>query len=604
MRALLLALGLVAVGVVGGAQASEPAATASSPKTLRYAFRVAETGFDPAKISDLYSRTVTPHIFEALVGYDYLRRPVQLKPLTATELPTPNADYTQWTARVTPGIYFQDDPVFNGKKRELTAADYVYSFKRFADPKVGSPAWSTVEAWQLSGLKAARDAALQHKRDFDYEQPIAGLQLLDRYTLRFQLDRSNPRFLQEIALSDLFGAVAREVIEAAGDQSMARPVGTGPFVLKQWRRGSLIVLEKNPAYRERYYDGDPAPDDAKGQALLAQFKGRRIPMIDRVEISILGEDQPRWLSFVGGEHDFLERVPEPFIGIAAPNNQLAPNLAMQGMKLHRTLGSDVFLMFFNMEDPIVGGLEPHKVALRRAIGLAMDVEREIRLVRGGQAIPAQGNFPPHTLGYDPAFKSENGDFDPPRAKALLDLYGYVDRNGDGCREAPDGGPLKLEMATTPEGIQRPIDELFDKDMKRIGLCIPFRTAKWPEQLKAARSGKLQMWMVGYSSAQPDAYSAASRLSSTHAGGNNIARFKHPEADKLVEAIGVMPDGPERMAKIEQLRRIGVAYMPYKIKGHRFMLDIERAQLSGYRRPVFWQNWWEYVDIDWERIPPP
>ncbi|MFG6431733.1 ABC transporter substrate-binding protein [Roseateles sp. LYH14W] len=587
MRALLIALCLT----VSAAQA-DPA-----PKTLRYAFRVAETGFDPAKILDLYSRTVTGHLFEALVTYDYLQRPVQLKPLTAVELPTPNADYTQWTARVQPGIYFQDDPAFGGKKRELTAADYIYSFKRFADPKVASPAWSTVEGSHITGLKAARETAMKAKQDFDYDKPIAGLQLLDRYTLRFQLDKPNPRFLQEIALSDLFGAVAREVIEAAGDQTMARPVGTGPFMLKQWRRGSLIVLEKNPGYRERTYDANPLPDDAEGQALLARFKGRRLPMIDRVEISILAEDQPRWLSFVGGEHDFLERIPEPFVGIAAPNSQLAPNLAQQDMKLHRTLGSEVFLLFFNMEDAIVGGLAPHQVALRRAIGLAMDVEREIRLVRGGQAIQAQGNFPPHTLGYDPTFKSENGDFDPIKAKALLDLYGYVDRNGDGCRDAPDGGPLKLEMSTTPEGIQRQIDDLFNKDMRRIGLCIPFKTAKWPEQLKTARAGKLQMWTVAYSSAQPDAYSAASRLSSTHAGGNNIARFSLPEADRLVEDIAAMPDGPERMAKVAQLRRIGVAYMPYKIKGHRFLLDIERAQLRGYRRPMFIQNWWEYVDID-------
>lgn len=590
MRALLLALCLT----VSAAQADT---AAPAPKTLRYAFRVAETGFDPAKILDLYSRTVTGHMFEALVTYDYLQRPVQLKPLTAVELPTPNADYTQWTARVQPGIHFQDDPAFGGKPRELTAADYIYSFKRFADPKVASPAWSTVEGWHLTGLKAAREAAMKSKQDFDYDKPILGLQLLDRYTLRFQLDKPNPRFLQEITLSDMFGAVAREVIEAAGDQTMARPVGTGPFMLKQWRRGSLIVLEKNPGYRERTYDANPLPDDAEGQALLARFQGRRLPMIDRVEISILAEDQPRWLSFVGGEHDFLERIPEPFVSIAAPNSQLAPNLAKQDMKLHRTLGSDVFLMFFNMEDAVVGGLAPHQVALRRAIALGQNVEREIRLVRGGQAIPAQGNFPPHTLGYDPAFKSENGDYDPIKAKALLDLYGYVDGNGDGCRDAPDGGPLQLEMSTTPEGIQRAIDDLFNKDMRRIGLCIPFKTAKWPEQLKAARAGKLQMWTVGYSSAQPDAYSAATRLSSTHAGGNNIARFSLPEADRLVEDIAAMPDGPERVAKVAQLRRIGVAYMPYKIKGHRFLLDIERAQLRGYRRPMFIQNWWEYVDLD-------
>jgi ABC-type transport system substrate-binding protein len=600
MRACVLALaGLLAGGVLGAdavAQANEP-----PKKTLRYAFRVAETGFDPAKILDIYSRTVTAHIFEALITYDHLARPAQLKPLTAESLPVPNADFTVWTVKVKPGIYFQDDPAFGGKPRELTAADYVYSIKRFADPKTASPAWSTVEAWHLTGLKAVRDKASAAKTDFPYDAPITGLQAPDRYTVRFQLDKPNPRFPQEIALSDLFGAVAREVVEAAGDQTMARPVGTGPFVLKQWRRSSFIALERNPQYRERRYDAQPAADDAAGQALLAKFKGQRLPMIDRVEISILAEDQPRWLSFLGGEHDFLERVPEPFFSVAAPNSQLAPNLAKQGMRLHRTLGSDVFLMFFNMEDPVVGGYTPEKVALRRAIGLAMDVQREIRVARGGQAIPAQGTYPPGTSAYDPAFKSAMSDFDPARAKALLDVYGYVDRDGDGCRDALDGKPLKLAMSTTPEGIQRQIDDLFNKDMKRVGLCIPFETKKWPEQLKAARGGKTQMWMVAYSSAQPDISSAASRFSSVHIGGNNIARFSLPEADKLYDQISALPDGPERQALITRMRDLGNAYMPYKFKGHRFHLDIERAQLSGYRRPVFWQHWWEYVDLDPSKV---
>lgn len=601
MRAYVLALaGLLAGGLLGAdamAQAHEP-----PKKTLRYAFRVAETGFDPAKINDLYSRTVTAHVFEALITYDHLARPVRLKPLTAEALPEPNADFTVWTVKVKPGIHFQDDPAFGGKPRELTAADYVYSIQRFADPKNASPAWGTVEAWHLTGLKAIRDEASAKKSDFPYDRVVPGLRALDRYTLRFQLDKPNPRFPQEIALSDLFGAVAREVIEAAGDQTMARPVGTGPFQLVQWRRGSFIALERNPSYRERTYEAQPTADDAEGQALLARFQGRRIPMIDRVEISILAEDQPRWLSFLRGEQDFLERVPEPFFSVAAPNNRLAPNLAKQGMRLHRTLGSDVFLMFFNMDDPVVGGTSPEKVALRRAIGLAMDVQREIRVARGGQAIPAQGTYPPGTVGYAPTFKSAMSDFDPARAMALLDVYGYVDRDGDGCRDTPDGRRLELAMSTTPEGIQRQIDELFNKDMKRIGLCIPFKTAKWPEQLKAARGGKLQMWMVAYSSAQPDVSSAASRFASVHAGGNNIARFRLPEADALYEQISTLPDGPEREAAVVRLRDLGNAYMPYKFKGHRFHLDIERAQLSGYRRPVFWQHWWETVDLDPALVP--
>ena len=82
------------------------------PNVLRYAFVVAETGFDPALINDLYSRIVTPHIFEAMYRYDYLARPAKVVPLTAVDLPEIGDDFRTWTIRIRPGIYFADDPAF------------------------------------------------------------------------------------------------------------------------------------------------------------------------------------------------------------------------------------------------------------------------------------------------------------------------------------------------------------------------------------------------------------------------------------------------------------------------------------------------------------
>ena len=192
---------------------------AAEPKqggTLTMGMYAPVQSLDPVKIngSGTAGGIEMAALYDVLVRYDYEKK--DWFPHLAQSV-EPNADFTQWTARIRPGIRFQDDPAFGGKPRELTAADYAYSIKRFADPKVASPVWTTVESWKLSGLAAAREAALKAKRDFDYDAPIAGLQVLDRYTLRFQLDRPHPRFLQEIALSDLFGAVAREVIEAAGD---------------------------------------------------------------------------------------------------------------------------------------------------------------------------------------------------------------------------------------------------------------------------------------------------------------------------------------------------------------------------------------------------
>src|SRR5437660_12510245 len=100
---------------------------AAAEKLLRYAFQVAETGFDPAQINDLYSAIVFSHIFDAPLTYDYLARPFKIKPNTAAAMPEVSADGKTWTLRIRPGIYFADDPAFKGKRRELTAHDYVYS---------------------------------------------------------------------------------------------------------------------------------------------------------------------------------------------------------------------------------------------------------------------------------------------------------------------------------------------------------------------------------------------------------------------------------------------------------------------------------------------
>ncbi|WP_046112877.1 ABC transporter substrate-binding protein [Aquincola tertiaricarbonis] len=598
LRAGLTAALALVVATATAVQA-QPAAPAA-PKVLRYAFPVAETGFDPAQISDIYSRSITPHIFEGLYQYDPLARPAKARPLTAAGMPEHSADYRTWTVKLKPGIYFSDDPAFGGKPRELVAADYVYSFKRFADPAVKSPAWSWMAQFGFVGLDGLREAALKGKQPFDYDRPIEGLKALDRYTVQFKLEKPSPRFVTSaLTLSDLVGAVAREVVEKYGADINAHPVGTGPFVLRQWRRSSLIVLERNPQYRDVRYDAEPAADDAAGQALLARLKGRKLPMLDRVEVSIVEENQPRWLSFLQQRADLIELLPAEFVNQAMPGGKLAPYLAEQGLQAFRSRRSDISLTMFNMEDPIVGGYTPDKVALRRAISLAVDVDAEIRLVLGGQGVPAQSPVMPNTLAYDPAFKSENSDHDPARAKALLDLYGYVDRNGDGWRDMPDGSPLLLRKATQPDQRSRQQDDLWKRNMTAVGLRIEFQPAKWPENLKASRAGKLMMWGVGSMAAGPDSLGTFQRYHGAQIGGQNMSRFKLPALDALYEQLDVMPDGPERDALFVQARKLAVAYMPYKSHSHRIVTDMAQPWLIGYRRPLFWQDFWQYLDIDTE-----
>jgi ABC-type transport system substrate-binding protein len=572
-------------------------AGATGQRVLRYAFPIAESGFDPAQISDTYSRIITGHIFEALYGYDHLARPAQFVLLTAAAMPETSDDFRIWTMKLRPGIFFADDPAFKGKQRELVAQDYVYAFKRYADPKVKSPLWASMENRKILGLNALRQRALDSKTPFDYDTPIEGLRALDRFTLQMKLEEPMPRLTEMLAVSDLFGGVAREVCDFYGDKIAEHPVGTGPFRLAQWRRSSLIALERNPGYRERTWQADPAPDDAEGQAIAAKLRGRRLPLLDRVEVSIIEEQQPRWLSFLNGQADFIDRLPNDFIDVAMPGGTVAPNLARQGVRGQRVLTSDVTMTYYNMEDPVIGGLQPERVALRRAMNLAVDLEREIRTVRRGMAVPAQSPVMPHLSGYDPKFKSENSDHDPAKARALLDLYGYVDRDGDGWRERPDGSPLVLEGATQPDQLSRQLNELWQKNMNAIGIRIVFKTAKWPENLKAARAGKLQMWGVASGASGGDGQGMLMRYFGKQAGQQNLARFKLEAFDAIHEKLTVLPDGPERLALFERAKRLAIAYAPYKLHVHRIVADMMWPAMVGYRRPLYWNEWWHMVDVD-------
>ncbi len=206
------------LGSLAAAQGSAREAVAPQ-KVLRLAFPTAETGFDPAQVVDLYSRTVTPHLFEGLYEYDHLARPAKIRPLTADGMPQVSDDFRTWTVKIKPGIYFMDDPAFKSSKRldaqgrrELTAADYVYTFKRFADPVNKSPVWGGMLDTGYVGLEALRKKALETKKPLDYDTEIEGIRALDRYTIQFKTLKPRPSLIETLATGDLFGAVAREVV--------------------------------------------------------------------------------------------------------------------------------------------------------------------------------------------------------------------------------------------------------------------------------------------------------------------------------------------------------------------------------------------------------
>jgi ABC-type transport system substrate-binding protein len=326
-------------------------------------------------------------------------------------------------------------------------------------------------------------------------------------------------------------------------------------------------------------------------------------MVDRVEISIIEEDQPRWLAFLNGESDVMDRLPNTYAGLAIPNNRLAPYLQQRGVQMFRTFLGDVTLAtLYNMEHPVVGGYTPEKVALRRAMNLAYNGPQELVLVRRNQAVRAEGPIPPINYGHDPALRSEMSEYSPAKARALLDLYGYRDRDGDGWRETPDGQPLELELATQSDQASRQLAEIWQKSSRAIGIRMRFKIAQWPENLKSSRTGKLMMWGVAWLAGSPDGDTFLALGYGPNKGAANHARFNLPAFNELYIRQNKLPDGPERLALMRDATRLMVAYAPYKMSSWRIATDLMHPWVIGYRRNPFQREFYKFVDIDHARRP--
>jgi ABC-type transport system substrate-binding protein len=570
-----------------------PAASAADmDKVLRVAFVAPETGFDPQASTDLYSNFVNREIFDSLYRYDHLARPYKVVPNTAAALPEISPDGLTWTIKLKPGIYFSDDPAFKGKKRELVAQDYVYSFKRLIDPSKRSNNTQILDD-RLVGARALIDAA-RKSGSFDYEAPFEGAQAVDRYTLRLKLNFPAYDLLPDLTGS-FTGAVAREVVEAYGDKSgwvMEHPVGTGPYLLKEWRRSQKIVLEANPNFRTEYYPTSTQPDD---RALLAKLAGKKIPLIGRVEISIIEESNPRLLAFEGGELDYIG-VPTDMVTKVLNGDRLRPEFAARGIIHGRGVQPTIVYTYFNMEDPVVGGYTNDKIALRRAISMAYNNEDEIKVIRLGQALPATQPIPPNVVGHDPDFKGATR-YDVAGAKALLDKFGYVDKDGDGWRDLPDGKPLKITLASDPSAIYRQFDELWKKSMDAVGVRIEFTKQKFPDTLKQARAGQLQMWGLANTNSNDNGSGYLDLLYGPHKGDSNLGRFDLPEFNALYDKAKKLPNGPERVQLYREMSKLVVAYAPWVLHTYRIENIIVHPWVLGYKYDTFDPHPWMYLDLD-------
>jgi oligopeptide transport system substrate-binding protein len=586
---------VVAFALAAFPVAIHPVFAADLNKTLRLPFSVAETSFDTAFASDESSQSITERVFERMIEYDYLARPVKLSPLTLEALPQVSEGGKVFLCKIKKGIFFQPDAAFNGKKRELLASDYAYSLKRFLDPAVKSP-WLFLFEEKLLGASEARKKAIASGK-FDYDAPMPGLEVVDRYTLRIRLKETDFNFPYILAMPST-GAVAREVVEFYRQDIGSHPVGTGPYMLArdEYKRGSKIVLVANPNYRERTWQWSSAA--ASDQTIVKAMSGKTVPTIGRVEIYAVEEEQSQWLSFLSKQFDYLPYLPTIGAKAAQDGSSLKPEYAQQGMRLVAKSTPGLYYTIFNMTHPVYGGYSKEKIALRRAIQYGFPLDELIRVLYQGNGLPAKGVVPPDVGGYNEA-RARLHSYDPELAKELLEYFGYKDRDGDGYREMPDGSPLVIDRVTGSSSLARQGDELWKKSMDAIGIRVTFEQQKVPDRRKAAREGKARVMEEAWNADYPDAENFLQLLygGNARAGGENYARFQLKEFDEHYEKMRTLPDGKERDRLIAQMEDFVKFYAPWINLWHDVPFYIGHSWLVAFKKHPIAHDAWEYADID-------
>lgn len=533
---------------------------------------------DPALSSNLYANMVVPNIYETLLEYHYLKRPLELEPLLAASLPTVSKDGLTYTFKLKQGVKFHDSEAFkDGKGRELVAQDFIYSWRRLADPKTKAEGWWIFDG-RIKGFNEWREQLIAGKANYD--TPIEGLQTPDDYTIVIKLTR--PYYQLNYVLAMAYAApVPKEAVDKWGEEFMNHPVGTGPYKFVSWIRGNKVELERNPEWHGQNYPSEGEATDKENG--LLEDAGKPMPFTDRLVFHEITEDQPAWLSFMKGKIDFAG-IPKDSFDDAIENKQLKPALAEKGMRLIIYPYMDFTYTGFNMEDPLLGKNRD----LRLALCYAYDEQPTIAKFYNGRAITAHSPIAPSMEAYEEDFKNPCKETNLEKAKEHLKKAGY-----------PDGKGLPvLEYNYPGSTTGRQMAEYVANQYAQIGVKLNLVSHSWPQFQDRLRTKKAQIFGLAWSADYPDPENMLQLLYGKNVSpGPNNTNYSNKEYDALYEKAAVTPPGPARTALYKKMRDIYVRDIPMITNVHRIGYSISHGWIHNLKRHNTLPGQYKYIRID-------
>jgi oligopeptide transport system substrate-binding protein len=459
MRALWWLTFLAVAGCDGQAWNNPYPASQAGTNILYSAFTERPKHLDPVQSYSSNEYTFIAQIYQPPLQYHYLKRPYELIPFGAVEVPRPafldaegrrlpdntnpaNIAASEYVLRIRPGIMYQPHPALavdeQGRyvyhdlqradlenvyalgdfkqrgTRELIAADYVHQIKRLAHPGLHSPILGLMSEYivglkEFAAILAKAHRALAPGEVLDLTRfELEGVQAIERHTLRIRVLGTYPQFVYWLAMP-FFSPIPPEADRFYSRPGMAEknisldwyPIGTGPYMLTVNDPNRQMVLERNPYYTSEAYPAEGEPGDA--DAGLLRDAGKPLPFIDKVVFSLEKEQIPYWNKFLQGYYDTSGISSDTFDQAVQFTGEgdvmLSEGMEKQGIKLQTSVATSVFYLGFNMLDPVVGGTTERARKLRQAISIAINQEEFISIFQNGRGVPAQGPIPPGIFGH-------------------------------------------------------------------------------------------------------------------------------------------------------------------------------------------------------------
>jgi oligopeptide transport system substrate-binding protein len=306
------------------------------------------------------------------------------------------------------------------------------------------------------------------------------------------------------------------------------------------------------------------------------MRGRTVPMIDRVEMIRIPEPSTAVLAITRGEIDFVAyaRAALVFDGTA-----VKPALRDAGIKAHRATSQGMYLLLFNMREPVIGGFTPAQMALRRAIAMAIDDVTWLRTFDQDVGTVRQHVIGPEVAGHDPKYRNPNA-YNPATANALLDRMGYA-RGADGWRRRPDGSPLELRMINGTTSESRRLAEFMKRSLDALSLRVVFDSMPGGDRLKRLSNCQFQMTTMSFGGGSPDGVSPMENFYSKQIGAVNFSCYKSDDYDRLYERLRIMPVGPDRAPLFSDLTALLDAHAPARILPEADDVMLLAPRVRGY-----------------------